>query len=174
MSFLNRSLIFAISILLAIAVSACKKGPDDAAITKEVKDKLAADATTKPVSTSINVESKEGVVTLSGDVDSDAQKSTAAQVAKSVEGVKSVNDNLKVKPMPVAQQPYTNAPDAELKQAVEANLNKYGVTGVSVDVADGVVTLKGNIQKVKAQDAMKAAMEAKPKKVENQLNYKEK
>jgi osmotically-inducible protein OsmY len=62
------------------------------------------------------------------------------------------------------------ATDAALKNRVEANLTKYDVSGVTVEVANGEVTLKGNIQRAKLQDAMKAANEASPKKVNNQMN----
>ncbi len=60
--------------------------------------------------------------------------------------------------------------DAALKNVVEANLTRYGVSGVTVEVNDKEVTLKGSIPRAKLQDAMKAANEASPKKVNNQLN----
>jgi osmotically-inducible protein OsmY len=64
------------------------------------------------------------------------------------------------------------SPDQELKNTVMANLTKEGVTGVTVAVANGEVTLTGDIQRAKLQAAMKAANEAKPKKVNNQMNIK--
>jgi osmotically-inducible protein OsmY len=64
----------------------------------------------------------------------------------------------------------SSATDAGLKNAIEANLTRYGVTGVTVEVNDKEVTLKGSIPRAKLQDAMKAANEASPKKVNNQLN----
>src|SRR5256885_230436 len=48
----------------------------------------------------INVDVENGVVTLSGTVATPAQKTKAAQVAKGVEGVKSVRNNLTVKANP--------------------------------------------------------------------------
>jgi osmotically-inducible protein OsmY len=62
------------------------------------------------------------------------------------------------------------ADDTALRNSVEANLTKYNVTGVTVDVTNGEVTLKGNVPQNKLQDAMKAANEANPKKVNNQMN----
>jgi osmotically-inducible protein OsmY len=53
-----------------------------------------------------------------------------------------------------------------------ANLTKYGVTGVTAEVNNGEVTLKGDVQRAKLQDAMKAANEANPKKVNNQMNVR--
>lgn len=62
------------------------------------------------------------------------------------------------------------ATDTAVKNLVEANLTRYGVSGVTVEVKENEVTLKGNIPRAKLQDAMKAANEASPKKVNNQLN----
>ncbi len=62
------------------------------------------------------------------------------------------------------------ATDTAIKNLVQANLTRYGVSGVTVEVSNGEVTLKGNIPRAKLQDAMKAANEASPKKVNNQLN----
>lgn len=154
-----------ISLLFISALSACSKGPDDATLTTDVKTKLSADN----AASAINVEAKSGVVTLSGMVDSEASKSKAEQTAKAVLGVQSVVNNLTVKPAPT---PMVFAEDATLKKDVEANLTKYGVKGITVEVATGEVTLKGDIMRAKLQDAMKAANEAKPKKVNNQMNIK--
>src|ERR1051325_3830191 len=100
----NKFVLVGISIFLTVGMLACKKGPDDATITSNVRAKLAADL---PGST-INVDTKEGVVTLSGMVNSDADKAKAEQLAKSVEGVKSVTNNLTVKP---PAPPVTISPD---------------------------------------------------------------
>jgi len=67
----------------------------DAAITTKVKSEFLI---TKGIpSISISVETYEGTVQLSGFVDSKEQIATAVKVAKSVSGVKSVQNNLKVK-----------------------------------------------------------------------------
>ena len=68
---------------------------DDSIITGKVKSALIADSTTK--AHQINVETKGGVVQLSGFVDNAAAKSAATSVAKSVSGVKDVKNELSVK-----------------------------------------------------------------------------
>lgn len=68
--------------------------------------------------------------------------------------------------------PVAASEDNALKNTVEANLTKAGVTGVTVEVKDGVVTLKGSVPSAKLTDAVKAANDAKPKKVDNQLSKK--
>jgi osmotically-inducible protein OsmY len=68
--------------------------------------------------------------------------------------------------------PVSPSQDTAIKNKTEANLSKAGVTGVTVEVNDGVVTLKGDVPAAKLQDAMKAANEAGAKRVMNQLNKK--
>lgn len=62
---------------------------DDAWITTKVKSKLAAAKNIK--STDISVETKEGMVTLTGTVPTKSAKNHAVREAKSVKGVKSVD-----------------------------------------------------------------------------------
>lgn len=68
---------------------------DDSILTAKVKAKLIENDETK--AHQINVETRQGVVQLSGFVDSEAAKSSAAEVAKSVTGVKDVKNELTVK-----------------------------------------------------------------------------
>ena len=66
-----------------------------AALTTKVKTALAKDEGLKTL-TNIDVDSKDGVVTLKGKVDSADLKKKAGEVAKKVSGVKSVKNELKV------------------------------------------------------------------------------
>ena len=68
---------------------------DDATTTTSVKTKLLAEDGLKSVE--IHVDTVEGVVTLTGTVDDEAQKSLAEQVARSVGGVSSVVNKLTLK-----------------------------------------------------------------------------
>jgi hyperosmotically inducible protein len=68
---------------------------DDGAITTKVKTALAGDPRTK--AHQINIETREGVVQLSGFVDSSEAKSTAEELARAVDNVKSVDNELDVK-----------------------------------------------------------------------------
>ena len=65
----------------------------DTAITSEVKAKLLADDIVP--SRKVKVETTEGVVQLSGTVDSQAQSDRAESIAKAIDGVKSVKNDLK-------------------------------------------------------------------------------
>jgi hyperosmotically inducible protein len=162
--FSGQLLTAAMMVCLAVLFGACKKGPDDATLSANVKSQIASQS--PALASMVNVETKDGVVTLNGTVDNDTAKSQAEQTAKSVANVKSVVNNLSVKP------PIVVSEDPKIKSAVDANLAKYDVKGVTANVADGQVTLTGEIPRAKLQDAMKAANEAKPKKVVNQLTIK--
>ncbi|EPD6702063.1 molecular chaperone OsmY [Cronobacter dublinensis] len=67
----------------------------DAATTSEIKAKLLADDIVP--SRNVKVETTDGVVQLSGTVESEKQSQRAESIAKAVDGVKSVKNDLKVK-----------------------------------------------------------------------------
>lgn len=74
------------------------KGEDvvaDAAITSEVKTKFLAD--TQVSGLKINVDTKDNVVTLTGDVSSATEKNEALRLARTTSGVKRVVDKLTIK-----------------------------------------------------------------------------
>ena len=71
-----------------------KQAVTDGALTTKIKTKLLATKDLK--STGIHVKTKDRVVNLTGSVPSAEQKQMALDTVKSVEGVDSVNDNLKV------------------------------------------------------------------------------
>lgn len=67
---------------------------DDASLTGKVKAKLAADPEVNPFKIDVDTDQRE--VTLSGTVETMKVKKEAEQLARSVEGVKSVRNLLKV------------------------------------------------------------------------------
>jgi osmotically-inducible protein OsmY len=68
---------------------------DDSMLTASVKTKLVEDSTTKAYE--INVGTQNGVVQLTGFVDSTTMKSKAGELARSVEGVKEVRNDLEIR-----------------------------------------------------------------------------
>ena len=105
---------------------------DDAGIVAEVTAKLAADKFSNL--TRIDVKSEAGAVTLSGNVDSAERRARAAQIAASVNGVKTVFNNIDVNGAAPAA---AGAPTAPSGPPVE-------VTGTvaAVDTAAGTITLQ--------------------------------
>jgi hyperosmotically inducible protein len=68
---------------------------DDSVVTTKVKAALVAEPATK--ARDITVVTREGIVQLSGFVDSATEKATAAEIAQGIAGVKEVRNNLQIK-----------------------------------------------------------------------------
>jgi hyperosmotically inducible protein len=68
---------------------------DDSMLTTSVKAKLMDDSTTKAYE--INVGTQKGVVQLTGFVDSTTMKARAGELARSVDGVKDVRNDLEIR-----------------------------------------------------------------------------
>ena len=95
---------FLVVLMMIAAFVACASTPqqsstgevvDDSVITTKIKSLLAADDFLK--SFQISVETRKGIVQLSGFVSSQAAVDKAGQVARSVKGVISVRNDLIVK-----------------------------------------------------------------------------
>ena len=71
-----------------------KQSVMNATLTARVKSQLLVNSNTGGLS--IDVDSRDGIVTLSGEVDSSQEKDLAVQIARNTEGARSVNDNLMV------------------------------------------------------------------------------
>jgi osmotically-inducible protein OsmY len=99
---LKSALRIAPAVILAGVISACSlvsgkesgsEYVDDATITTKVKSSLASDVGLTPAN-QIHVETSEDVVQLSGFVNSEAHKAEAENVARGVEGVRDVKNNI--------------------------------------------------------------------------------
>jgi hypothetical protein len=71
---------------------ACTKAPDDGQLTAQIQSKFHDDSGLQ--GKQITVETASGVVTLSGAVDNDTQRTAAARYASAVPGIKEVVNNL--------------------------------------------------------------------------------
>jgi hypothetical protein len=75
---------------------ACSKAAGDSDVTGEVQSKINADSGLQ--GKQVKVQTAGGVVTLSGTVDNDAERTAASRYASSVAGVKQVINDLQVAP----------------------------------------------------------------------------
>jgi len=93
-----KRLVASIVLMLALvtATLGADKKPDDNFIYDSVREKLASDIVVK--GGAIDVDVKDGVVTLKGHVQEQKQKSKAESLAKKVKGVKSVVNDLQIVP----------------------------------------------------------------------------
>ena len=103
---MNQPKRFSVGVLavMLVAVTGCMSTPTqegtgeyvtDSWITTKVKTVLVEDPQVKAVE--VNVETFKGVVQLSGFVSSQAAQSKAVEVARTVGGVKSVKDDMRLK-----------------------------------------------------------------------------
>lgn len=151
--------IIVLSLAFALLLSAC--GKSDADLQK------AAETAVKAKAPSVTVVIKDGVATLTGEVENDAAKA-AAEAAAKVEGVKSVvATGLTVKPAPTPA-----VADAATKTAVEDALKKKGLNDITVDATMTEVTLRGSVPADKMAEAVQTATETGKRKVNNQLSKK--
>ena len=136
----------------AIAVAAACASSDPG-VTTAVKTKLAADDTVKAYQ--IDVDTKGGVVTLSGAVETQAAKERAVQLARDTDGVASVEDKLTVNPALTVDN---RARDA----AADAGQKAEGTAGTAADKAGDAAEKVGDAVKATGAAAAQAAKDAAP------------
>ena len=104
----QRGVVLIIAVLLVL--SACNKAPvrTDAKIAADVENKIESDS--RIASQAIGVQAEGGVVTLSGDVGDDVERVSAASDAATVDGVKTVVNNLVVHQAQATPPPGAESP----------------------------------------------------------------
>jgi osmotically-inducible protein OsmY len=125
---------------------------------KSVREDVTRELDWEPVvrSTEIGVAVKDGIVTLSGVVDSHAAKRAAERAAGRVRGVRAVSSQLEVKPVGLAERT-----DADIAWAAANALAWSALVPkecISVSVSRGWIVLEGAVerrhQKMAAEDAV--------------------
>lgn len=149
-----KTLILSVLVLLAgtsfAGASSRKTALQDTWLTSKTKIALAADERVK--GTQVSVETAKSVVTLRGKVDSDNARDAALQVARGVDGVKKVNNDLQV----VAPSRRDSVDDrdeaitARIKNqiATDADLlndSRLESAGIAIVTNAGVVSLTGDV-----------------------------
>lgn len=105
----------------------------------------------------IGVAVKNGIVTLSGQVDSYSKKLLAEKAAKRVAGVKAIAEDILV-----GVSPYYSKTDAEIAEAVLNALKWHTMIPeekIKVSVDDGIVKLEGEVPWAYQQAQAKSAIE---------------
>jgi hyperosmotically inducible periplasmic protein len=152
----------------------------DTAGVKDVKNEISVDPAAQPSTESVHVEDLEirvailealarsrelggknidvkvenRSVTLSGSVETPTQRNGAEQIARAVDGVAGVTNNLVVtNPQAASEPPAANAPladsNAELAKRVEFELyrtNAFNTSTMQARAEDGAVTLAGTVR----------------------------
>lgn len=127
----------------------------DVQIQKDVLDELRWEPML--AAHEIGVAVKNGVVTLSGQVDSYGKKLAAERVAKNVSGVKALAEDIQIGVSPVYRKT-----DAEIADAVLQALKWHTAVQderVKIKVEDGIVTLDGEVDWEYQKTAAKTSIE---------------
>lgn len=143
-------------------MTSCK--PNDAQLTKSASDAATA------IAPNVSVAVENGVATISGTVPDDATKASVENAVKGVKGVTSVTDNVTVPPPP-PPPPVVN-PDDIVKNTIDSTLQAKNISGITVSVSNGEVTLTGDVKKSNLKTVMQIAQESHPAKVNNKMTIK--
>ena len=132
----------------AVALAAVGCAQSDTGITTKVKSELATDDLVK--ARQINVDTKDRVVTLTGEVATEAEESRALEIARKTEGAANVIDQITIVPeravaTPPAESSLTDAGiTAAVKTKLLADPDTPGLK-LDVDTKDHVVTISGTV-----------------------------
>lgn len=144
--------------LVAVCLVACSQS--DSVITARVKASMALDSTVK--ATQIEVRTQNKVVTLTANVDTQAEKDRALEIARSTSGVENVVDLISVRSASgTGEAPEPNRTlgehidDATITLSVKTRLlEDPQVKGLRIDVdtREGVVYLTGRVRSQEESD----------------------
>ena len=137
---MNKKLSLLVLTALVLSVFAAACGKKDADIQKAVQDKLTADGVS-----GVTASVKDGVATLSGEVADITVKTKAENSAKGVDGVKSVANNISLKPLPTPTPP------------------------IADPALTGKVTIKGSVPEAKYVECIQVVNQSGVGSIDNQL-----
>jgi hyperosmotically inducible protein len=142
---------------------------DDATITTKVEAKMAGDPDVSAFN--VDVDTNDGVVRLSGEVEHAEAKAEAEKLARETEGVRRVINDITVGE---GRDVGDRAADTEITTKIKAKITGDGDLSpfnINVDTKDGVVTLRGTVKTMDAkQEAEKIARDTSGvKSVQNML-----
>ena len=164
--------------LLVLAVACRQQEVDyraaDVRLAQAVRAQLDASPDTKGAASRVVIEAKDGMVTLTGTVDTPRDKALLEQTVGRINGVKSVVNQVTVNMpvLPVPDEPFEeqavrreaasngerigrSSEDARIYHAIRRQLVRHEPTpkrAIFVDVEDGDVTLRGTIFTGAARD----------------------
>lgn len=179
---MNKKVVALIATTALLGMAACsatrtQRAPgeqvDDAALLTSVKSALASDPITE--AREINVDVNRGIVKLSGFVDSSKEQAQAVQVARSVEGVKEVQNDIAV------QKKNESTGDAIDDSILTAKVKTALITSpdtkahqINVETKQGVVQMSGFVDSAAAKAAATSVAKSVTgvKDVKNELSVK--
>jgi hypothetical protein len=129
-----------LSVIMLAAIlgitAACSRAPNDSQISSQLQGKLNADSGLQ--GKQLSVQSSNGIVTLSGNVDNDTERDAASRYASSIPGVKQVVNNLQINPpapAPVAQEAPPAPPEPAKPAPTVRKVSRKRVEKAAAEVA---------------------------------------
>jgi hyperosmotically inducible protein len=179
---MNKTLVALVAGTALLGTAACsstrtQRAPgeqiDDAVLLTSVKSALSSDPVTE--AGEINVDVNRGVVKLAGFVDTSKEKSQAGDVARNVDGVKSVQNDIAVKKDDSSTGEMVD--DSIITGKVKAALIADSTTKahqINVETQGGVVQLSGFVDNAAAKSAATSVAKSVSgvKDVKNELSVK--
>jgi hyperosmotically inducible protein len=165
-------------VLIAFAISltvACSEKPSKAPdVTSDIRHSLDQAGLTD---VSVSQDRDKSVVTLTGNVGNDDDKTRAESIARSIAGTEVVSNEIGVRPS--GDQATAKKVDSDLDSGIDKNLEAMLVqhklkSDVKYDVTNGVVTLKGDVPSQAQRTSVEKMAEQVPnvKQVVNELEVK--
>lgn len=138
--------IVALAAILAVGCASTQSAStqlSDSAITAKVETKLAADPEINPFN--IDVDTNEGVVTLSGAVEKELARAEAERLARATDGVRDVINDITLGDRALGERVSDGWITTKIKAKIAADpeLNPFNI---NVDTKDGIVTLSGRVK----------------------------
>jgi hyperosmotically inducible protein len=165
------SLLLTLALAAGVACTEKAKAPD----VKPNIEQALNQAGLKDVS--VSQDRDKGVITLTGNVGSDADKLQAQSIAQNIAGSEVVSNEVAVRP--AGEESTAKTVDSDLDKAIDKNLDAKLVEmklqhDVSYDVKNGVVTLKGNVSSQSKRTMVEKVASDVPnvKQVVNELEIK--
>src|SRR5262245_32979785 len=121
-----------------------KSSASDTWVTTKVKTQLMTEPGISPLK--VNVDTRDGIVTLFGSVENANDKTAAERSAMKVNGVKSVRNELQVVPDVAAKR--VEAADDQIQDAVHKRIEERQALkddDINIEVKNGVVRLSGTV-----------------------------
>lgn len=121
-----------------------KNSASDTWVTTKVKAQLLTEPGISPLR--VNVDTRDGIVTLFGAVETENEKAAAGRSAMKISGVKSVQNELQVVPDVAAKR--VEARDDQVQDAVKKRIEERQALkddDINIEVKNGVVRLSGTV-----------------------------
>ncbi len=174
-----RTLRLCLGILMLLAIGSLASCSTASSKSPEVADNIRKSLDQAGLkSVSVSQDRDKGVVTLSGDVASDADKSQAESIATSMAAGQVVSNQIAV--IPPAGRSDAKAVNSDLDQAISKNLDAALIQNrlhktVKYDVKNGVVTLTGEVNSPSKRAEAEKVASAVPnvQQVVNELQVKD-